>query len=96
MVEMQEQAFAAIEEAEAEDVVVNEGGNRSEYDIQDAEAGVAFGDGHLGAQRGLAVHVVEVVGEGGVGVVEEGAVELAGDSCGEPGVFVDEAVFESR
>ena len=38
----------------------------------DAESDFAFGDDHLRAKRGVVVHVVDVVGEGRVGVVDDG------------------------
>ncbi len=71
MVEVQEQAFAAVEKSEAKKIVVDEGCERAQDDVEQAEAAVAFGDGHLGAEGGVAVHVVDVVGQGGVGVVED-------------------------
>ena len=46
-------------------------------DVEEAEAAAAFSDRHLGAEGGVTVHVIDVVGERGVGVVEEGLFEFA-------------------
>jgi hypothetical protein len=78
---VEQEAFAAVEEAQAENVVVDERGDWVEDDVPEEGEGVAarFAAGysearHLGA---VALHVFEVLGEGGVGVVEEVAVEAA-------------------
>ena len=68
---MKEQAFAAVEKSEPKKVIVDERCNWTHDDVEEAESAVAFGDRHFGAERGVAVHVVDVVGEGRVGVVEE-------------------------
>lgn len=94
MVEVQEQAFAAVEESKAEKIIVEEGEERAEDDVDEAEADFAFGHDHLGAQRGVAVHVVDVVGEVGVGVVEERVFECAGDTFNVY-IFMDRAILES-
>jgi hypothetical protein len=69
VVEVQEEAFAAVEESEAEKIVVDEREDRAEHDVDEAEANLAFGDDHLGVKRRVAVHVINVVGESRVGVV---------------------------
>src|SRR5208282_5390041 len=96
MVEMEKQAFAAVKEAEAEDVVVEERGQRAQDDVEQAKAAMAVGDSHLGSKGRIAVHVVDVVGEGGIGVVEEGVVEFPRDAFDETGVFVNGSHFETR
>ena len=76
---MEQEALAAIEEAEAEDVVVEEGEGWDEENVvvegEDGAAGFAFGDDDLGAERAVAVHVLDVAFDGGVGVVDEVGVE---------------------
>src|SRR5579864_1210179 len=73
VIKVQEEALAPIKKSEAKDVVVEERSRRTDHDVEHAEAALALGDDHLRAERGVAVHVVDVVGERGVGVVEEGA-----------------------
>src|SRR5580658_101119 len=75
VIEVQQQALATIEKAEAKKKVVDERCEGTHDDVEHAEAALAFGDYHLGAEGGVTVHMVDVVGEGGVGVVEQGAVE---------------------
>ncbi len=94
MVEVQKQAFAAVEEAEAEEIVVDECCARAQDDIEHAEAALAFSYCHLRAEGRVAVHVVDVIGEGGVGVVEDGAVQTAGRAI-EFNVLVNRPVLES-
>src|ERR1700733_13335570 len=68
MVKMLQQAFAAVEEAEAEDVVVDECRKRPEHNVGEAST-LASGDRHFGAERGVAVHVLDIVGQSRVGVM---------------------------
>ena len=77
MIEVEQETFSSIEKAETEDVVVGEGRPRADDDVEEAETARALGNCHLGAEGGVVVHVVDVVGQGGVGVVEEGVVERA-------------------
>src|ERR1700736_269603 len=53
VVEVQQQPFAAVEEAEAEKIVVDERGRRAQHDVDHAEADlvVLLRDNHLRAQR---------------------------------------------
>src|ERR1022692_1765616 len=76
MVEVQEQALAAVEKAEAEEVVIDERRKRPQDDMDEAEAAVALGNRQLRAQRRITVHVAEVESERGIGVVNERVVEL--------------------
>src|ERR1039458_7555293 len=73
VVEVQKQAFAAVEKSEAEKIIVDKRREWTQDDVEQTEAAAAFGDCHLRAQRRVAVHVVDVVCERGVGVVEKGA-----------------------
>src|ERR1700692_5115122 len=59
MVKMQKQAFAAVKESQPNKVVVDKRRQRSQNDIGEAEAAVAFGDRHLRPQGGEAGHMVE-------------------------------------
>ena len=54
-----------------------------------------FGDGHFRPQRRVAVHVLDVVGDGWVGVMEESAVQLVSLSF-EFHIFVNKSILESR
>ena len=99
MVEVQEKALAAVEEAEAEEVVPLEAEQRDDDDAgeegEDVGAGAALVDEQLRAEGAVAVHVLDVGGERGVGVVEEVAVE-GGGGAGEADGLVDGAGFELR
>ena len=66
-----------LEKSETEEIVVDECRRRAHDDVEHAEAAVALGDCHLRAEGRVAVHVVDVIGEGGVGVVEERVSERA-------------------
>jgi len=51
VVQVQQQAFAAVEESETEDVVVEECSERAQDDVEYAEASMAFCEGHFRAER---------------------------------------------
>src|ERR1700722_3536129 len=76
VVKMQQQPLATVEKAKAEEVVVNERCQRSEQNVNRAEphSAAAIGHNHLRAQRRVAIHVLNVVGECWVGMVDERAV----------------------
>ena len=93
MVEVEQQAFAAVEESEAEDVVVNKRGGRAGGDIDHAEAAVSLDDRHLGSQRRIAVHVLDIVGKIRVGVMDERMRKLVRRPA-EGNIFVHRADFE--
>jgi len=80
---MEQQAFAAVQEAEADDVVVGERRQRVEDDVPDeaegVAAGLAAGDGETRHLVAVAVHVLEVELQGGISVVEQIALHAA---CG--------------
>src|SRR5438067_8285785 len=69
MIQVQEQPFAAVKEAETKKIVVNERCKGAENDVDEAEAAMPFGDRQVGSEGGVVVHVIEVVGEGRVAVV---------------------------
>lgn len=75
---MQEQALPAIQKAEPEEIVVEEGCTGVEQYIpekgQRAAADFAFAVRQFRTERAVAVHVIEVVFQRGVGVVEQCAV----------------------
>ena len=97
MVEVQEQTLAAVEEAEAEEVVPLEAEQRDDDDAgeegEGVGAGAALADEELRTEGAVAVHVLDVGGERGVGVVEDVGVE-GGGGAGEADGFVDGAGFE--
>src|SRR5438270_10738930 len=70
VVEMQQQSFFAIEEAEAEKIVVDERRPRPYDDVPQREPG-PFLSGHLRAQGGVAVHVADVRLKAGIGMVQQ-------------------------
>ncbi len=95
---MEQEAFAAVEDAETEEVVPDEGREGDHEDVvcegDDGAAGLALGDKELRAEGAVAVHVLEVALEGGVGVVDEVSMEgleVAGEGDG----LVDRAVGEA-
>src|SRR5208337_4508224 len=93
VVEVQQQALPAIEKSEAEKIVINEGCERAQGDIEQAESAAALGHCHLRAERRVAVHVVDIIGERGVGVVQDGASQAAGWAA-EFNVLMNRPVFE--
>src|SRR5579863_7072938 len=95
MVEVQQQAFAAIEESEAEEIVVEEREHRTENDVDEAEADFAFSHDHLRAERGVAVHVVDVVGESWVGVMDDGSMSDFGSVAVHFNCLVYRSILES-
>ena len=73
MVKVQKQALTTIKKSQPKKIVVDEGSERAEKDIEQAEAPFATGDHHFSAERRVAVHVVDVLIERGVGMVDERA-----------------------
>lgn len=78
MVEVQQEPFAPVEESKPEAVVVDEGKQGANHDIQGTEAAVTPLDRDLSTRGGVAVHVIEVAAERRVGVVQKGILEPAG------------------
>ena len=79
---MEQQAFAAVEEATAEEVIVEESGRRVEQHVGSKgwqrQGGTAAAPGLLGAQGAVTIHVCDVGGEGGVSVVDQVSFQAAG------------------
>ena len=69
---MQQQSLLAVKESEAKKVVVNECRNRSENDVDYREGhSLALFDDHFATERRVAIHVLDVGGEGRVLVMDE-------------------------
>src|ERR1700693_4036244 len=94
VIEVPQQTFTAIEKAEAEEVVVEERSGRPQDDVECAEPHASLSDNHLRTQRREEVHVVEIVSERGVGVVQKSAAEATGWAI-ELNVLMNHPVFES-
>src|SRR5271167_916543 len=93
VVEVQQQAFAAVEEAAAQNVVVEKRQAWADDDIHQAETALTLGDRHLCSQRRVAVHVVEVAIERGIGVVQKMVLQSCGGAV-QANVFVDQPILE--
>src|SRR6266566_8674315 len=91
MVNVQEQAFSPVKKSEAQDVVVEERRERAQNDVRDAETAVFLREGHLCTQRRIAVHVPKVVGQRGIGGVQQRVLELRG-ARGDPSFQIDSIV----
>ena len=95
---MEEQAFAAVEKAEAAEVIPHKGevGDAEDVPIKGGPgtAGAALADEEFGAEVAVAVHVFEVVVERGVGVMDEVEIEGLGSAVEDDG-FVDGTLFKA-
>lgn len=82
MVEVQKKAFAAVQKAQADEVVPLEAEERENDDAreerEDIGARVSFFDKDLRAERTVAIHVLDVRRERWIGVVEDVEVERSG------------------
>src|SRR5215471_812303 len=78
MVQVQQQSLAAVKKSKAEEIVVDEGEHRPQDDVDEAETHRAPGNNHLRPERGVAIHVLDVVGERRVGMVQQSTVP---DGC---------------
>src|SRR6185369_9949084 len=94
MIYMQQEPRLAVEETESEKVVENERCERTQRQVDRGEMHRPLGHNHLGAQSRVSVHVLDVVGDGWVGVMEEGAVQLVSLSF-EFHIFVNKSILES-
>ena len=65
---MQQQPFAPIEESETKKIVVDKRGHRAHDNVREAEAAPSR---CLRAEGGVAVHVIDVIGERRVRMVNE-------------------------
>lgn len=94
---MKEQAFASIEKAEAEKVVVLEGGDRDDDDIPDKSeyrpAAIAASGRLSSPESTVAVHVLDVGVKRGIGMMEQIAMQMTRRTP-MPNRFVDCALFE--
>src|SRR5258708_38713566 len=75
---MDQESFAAIEEAETKKVAVNETNQRAKDDVDHAEACSALLGHHLRAERRVAVGVLDEAFQVRVGMVNEITFEQAG------------------
>ena len=69
MVEMQQQALVSIEKSQPEKVVVYKRSPGPHHDIQEAEPAMTLFHRHLRPERRIAVHMLDVVGHCGIGIV---------------------------
>ena len=76
VVEVQQQSFTSVEKTQTEKIVVNEGQAGPQRDVDHAESGTPLGHGHLRSQRRVAVHVVDVIGNRGVRMMQDRAAHL--------------------
>src|SRR5581483_8876562 len=65
------QWVAAFVNAQTKKVVVNESRHGANDDVNETEPTVSLGYSHFRAERGVAVHVIGVAGERGIGVMQE-------------------------
>ena len=84
VIEVEQEAFAAVEEAEAEEIVSEEGESGADYHVvkegEAGAAGVSFVDDGLRAEGAVAVEAFDVALYGGVGVVDDVMLESFGDA----------------
>ena len=75
VIEVQEESFAAVEEAEAKEVVSKEGEGWEKKDVvaegKGRAARVPFVDDDLGAKGAVAIEALDVTFESGIGVVDD-------------------------
>jgi len=97
VVEVQKQAFAAVEEAKAKEIIPLEANEREDDDAreegEDIGAGAAVVDKELGPQRAVAVHVLDVGRERWIGVVKDVTIE-SGRGAAEADGLMDRTGFE--
>src|SRR5215472_7786478 len=94
VIQVQQQAFAPVEKSETEKVVVDKGEPGPQHNVAETETDFAFRRHHLRSQRGIAVHVLDVVGEGRVGVMNQGAIRHDLRVPFDVGVLMDRAIFK--
>jgi len=93
MVKVQKQALATIKESQPKKIVVDESPKRAQKNIEQAEAALAPGDRHFSAERRVAVHVVNVIIERGVGMMDERASK-AHRGASELNIFMNRPALE--
>jgi hypothetical protein len=79
VIEMQEEAFATVEKAEAKEIVSEEGECREKENViaksKGRAARVSFVDDDLGTKGAIAIEALDVTFESGIGVVDDIRVE---------------------
>src|SRR4029450_3238713 len=93
MIHVQQQPRPSIQEAKPKDVVVDERCKRTQREIHRREMQGPLSNNHLCAKRRVAIHVLDVVGDGWVRMVNESTLKVASFSL-ESHVFVNESVLE--
>jgi hypothetical protein len=94
VVEVVQQAGFAIEESQAQKVVVEECEFGADDDVDEAESALAVFYRHLSAEGGIAIHVLDEAIESGMAVVQQ----LSGESSSctfQLNGFVYQAIFDS-
>ena len=71
VVQVQKQSFPAIQKSEAKEIIVDKRGQRPQNNVDHAEAAMSFRARCLRAEGGVAVHVIDVIGERRVRMVNE-------------------------
>src|SRR5262249_31900263 len=89
MIEMQQQPFPSIQKSQPEKIVVDKSSPRTQHDVENAEAHPPLRCDHFCAQRRVAIHVIEVVGQSGIGMVKESANP---DRCSDPATYCERLV----
>src|SRR5579863_788367 len=77
VVKVKQKAFTAIEEPESNEVVVYKRQHRAYDDVHHTKTPVTVGYSQLRAQRGVTVHVFEVIRQGRVRIMDQGTLEVA-------------------
>jgi hypothetical protein len=97
VIKIQQKAFAAVEEAQADDVIPLEAEEWKDHDAQEkreeVRARAALVDEDLSAERAVSIHVLNVGRERWVGVVEDIGIE-GGGGAGEADALVYGTGFE--
>src|SRR5581483_4641183 len=94
MIEMQQQPLAPIQKAKPEKVVIDERSPGPQHNVYETEAVIPLVHRHLGPKRRVAVHVLDVIGEGGVGVMDQRASERPNSTFLDSDVFMNRTIFE--
>ena len=93
MVKMQQQSFAAIQKTQTKKVVVDKREPGPDHDVDYAESRTPLRHGHFRAQRRIAIHVIDVIGKGRVGVMKNCAMLKRGSVAADFHRLVYGAVF---
>ena len=93
VIHVKQKSFFAVQEAEPKNVVIDKGCERTQGQIEGCESDWAFCDHHVGSQGRIAIHVFDVVGDCGIGMVDQRAIEPSCFSI-ELHVFMHETILE--